>query len=141
MESGSGTIIGWTVEARYVCDGAIIVGGQTFDQKWRRVHFPEGRFGVPRGAIFQEPWLKLTGRYSYEAAQALRWWLYVEREKRDGMGTLCLETRLVRHKISFEFDVKPDGAGHVADESNYRNVNSEKLADPETASDPEPADD
>lgn len=138
--SGSGTIIGWTVEARYVCDGAVVIGGQIFDGKWRHVNFQEAVIGVPRGAVYHLPWLSLADCYSYEAAQALRWWFYADREKARGMGTLGLETRLTRHKITYSYDVKADGAGHIADEENSRYVNSEELETADTTT-PEPTDD
>lgn len=137
-ESGSGTIIGWTVEARYVCDGAKIINGQMFDDKWRQVSFHNSNTGVPRGASYQNPWLTLTGRYSYEAAQALRWWFYAANNG-GGMGMLCLETRLVRHKISYSYDVEQNGAGHIADEANCRYVNSEELSEPHILTEDSPS--
>ena len=125
--SGSGEIIGWKVEARYVCDGAVVINEQIFDGKWRHVSFQKAPMGVSIGPLYHAPWLSLTGCYSYEAAQALRWWFYANRE-RGGMGMLCLETRLVRHRIVYSYDVKEDGAGHVADEKNCRYVDVEELA-------------
>ncbi len=132
--AGSGTIIGWTVEARYVCDGAVLIGKQLFDGKWRHVDFQTSAIGVPIGPPYHAPWLALTGCYSYEAAQSLRWWFYANREASRGMGTLGLETRLARHEIKYSYDVKADGAGHIADEQNCRYVNSEDLEP-----DPDPA--
>lgn len=135
-EAGSGTVVGWTVEARYVCDGAKIINGQVFDHKWRRVNFEKSSVGVPRGAIYQEPWLTLTNQYGYEAAQSLRWWFYTARERSGMIGTLCLETRLARHKISYSYNVEREGADHVANEENCRYVNNQELSVPAPSPDP-----
>lgn len=125
-ESGSGEVIGWTVEARHVCDGPKMVGRQNFDGKWRQVVFTPNESGVPidtnfGGMRLYETWYKLTGRFSYEAAQALRWWFLTH------AGTLCMETRLVRYKITYQYNVEPDGAGHITNEENTRWVRREDL--------------
>ena len=56
----------------------------------------------------------------YAAAQALRWWLHAAAEA-DNMSGLCLETRIISHKISYSHKIETVGAHdhiHGDDRSN-----------------------
>lgn len=100
---GSGTTTGYRVEARHNYHSSITIGDQTFDLRWQEVTFQRGSPGVP--TKIGSPHCEGTyGTHSYQAAQALRWWLHAAAEI-DIAGGICLETRLVEHKIKYEYSV------------------------------------
>lgn len=101
--SGSGTTTGYTVEARHNYHDPVTIGSQTFDLRWREVRYQRGVPGVPTrsGSPHDEGTYRT---YSFPAAQALRWWLHAESEAGTGFG-VCLETRLIEHKIEYKYSV------------------------------------
>lgn len=111
-ESCSGTESAYSVEARYKYHEPMQLGEQIFDNRWRRVHFRESVIGVPACASHQRR-TKECGLLGYAAAQALRWWVHATAEASAG-GALCLETRLVSHKITYSHKVEATGVyGHI----------------------------
>lgn len=97
--SHSGTEVGFTVEARYNFHTPIKIGEQIFDKEWRRFRTQESsEFGVPFPRGRQR--LARHNLYGYAQAQAIRWWLHAAVDA-EGMASLCLETRIVKHKITF----------------------------------------
>lgn len=101
--SGRSTGVGYSVEARHRHSEPRTVAGRIFDERWREVGFEEGPAGVPvRVGPFDRA--RQHGLYPYAAAQALRWWLHATAEAEPGHG-LCLETRLVEHRIEAEHEV------------------------------------
>ena len=101
-ESEGGQQIGYKVEARLTSTHPKEFGGQVWDDRWRRIQFKEHPIGVPRGNILDHQAQQL-GFHSYYSAQALRWWFLTELEK-ECLGSLCWETRLVKHKITYKVD-------------------------------------
>ena len=117
--SGSGTEIAYTVEARYNYHDPKQFCGQIFDKQWRQVQFKQGEFGVPSCAPFHRHTIE-HGMFGYAAAQALRWWVHATAEA-ETSGGLCLETRVVSHKISYSHKIEAVKAHchiHGEDRSN-----------------------
>lgn len=119
-ESGSGTIGAWSVEARCSLDTHVTCNGVILGSKWQRLHFPKEAKGVPPGPAWHQPWLSLTGRYAYESAQALRWWWLAVAEAERCLGSIGVETRLVREKITYSYGVSRHASGHVENEDTRR---------------------
>lgn len=106
--SRNGTMHAYAVEARHNFSEGIIVAGQAYGQRWKRVHFAESPapFGVPQGKRYEAPELLATGLHSYAAAQALRWWFHAEADM-GPLGALCLETRIVQYEVKYSCSWKP----------------------------------
>jgi hypothetical protein len=117
--SGSGTETAYTVEARYDYSEPIQVGKQLFDNRWRRVNFEPSLFGVPQCAPFARH-TRDNGMLGYAAAQALRWWVHAEADATNMTG-LCLETRIISHRITYSHKIEAIAAHehiHGKDRSN-----------------------
>jgi len=99
-EGRGGSEVGYKVEARYNNRHPIDFGKQLWDDRWQRVRFDQGPIGVPKGNFLNEN-AQMLGFHSYYSAQALRWWFLAELE-REAMGSLCWETRLVKHEIKYK---------------------------------------
>ena len=102
--SGSGVDTVYGVEARYAYPEPRIICGQVFDNRWRQVYFKEAAGGVPINNSQQCPRAALDGLYNYEAAQALRWWFHAQAAADTFGSSICLETRLVEHKIKYTYE-------------------------------------
>lgn len=111
--SGNGTIYGYVVQARYNFHYPEKFGDIILGKRWRTLAFLEVRpdIGVPIGDSWEAPIFKQVGCYSYEAAQALRWWFLAQANAHHPTGSLCLETRLVQMKV--EYSHKSTPSGHV----------------------------
>jgi len=117
--NGSGTETGYTVEARYSYNNPVQIGGQLFDNRWRQVSFEKSEIGIPSAPRYQHHVIE-HGLLGYTAAQALRWWLHAQADA-DGVSGLCLETRLISHKISYTHKIEAIAAHnhiHGGDRSN-----------------------
>lgn len=94
---------GYYVEARFPYR-PVTFAGVALGDKWTRLHFHDGSaVGVPIGASFEEPILKMVGLLSYPAAQALRWWFHATANLEG--GAFGLETRIVKCAISYSYEV------------------------------------
>ncbi len=117
--SGSETC--YSVEARYNFPNPVEISGQIFDDRWREVKFEDGPVGVPRASEYQEHTLRHR-MLGYAAAQALRWWLHANADAMKAGTCTCLETRLVKHKISHSCEIEEVSVHahiHGKDRSNY----------------------
>lgn len=102
-EHGHGThsTRGYSVEAR-TTDGIPprIVDDKAFGDEWQRIEFASSPI---IGVAPHSNWdygLAAAHLYSYEAAEALRWWWLAER----GMtGRVFFMTRLVEHTVEFSY--------------------------------------
>ena len=103
--TANGTITGYRVEAMHDYHEPLTIGDQTFTREWKIVEFSPGACGVPVGARYYQPWLSAGQCVSYQAAQALRWWLHASAEA-DGGGALCLRSRIVKFAIKYSFEVQ-----------------------------------
>lgn len=112
-----GVEIGYTIEARLNYVFPKTIHGQIFDKEWRQVrNIRKSEDGVPDKDLFGI--LKIAGCFSYASAQALRWWFIAAVEK--DSTAICLETRLVRHKIKFSIeDVAVEARGFVGEEKRF----------------------
>lgn len=113
--NGSGTTIGYSVEARSTSQPTFILGNM-IGEKWTRLSFSRGKKGVPvPGCWDSSGQLKKLGLFSYESAQALRWWFLAAAENEfvnDATPIRLprphpwrLETRLVRHEVKYQYTV------------------------------------
>lgn len=118
--SGSGTTIGYSVEARSTGQPTFI-NGNMIGEKWTRLEFPRGEKGVPiPGCYDGSGQLAKLGLFSYPSAQAIRWWFQAAAEN-DFLDEAKLvripmprpwsiETRLVRHEIKYQYTVTATSA-------------------------------
>jgi hypothetical protein len=76
--ASGGSAVGYSVEARCQQDcGPVSVGKQLFDNQWRLIDFPQGA-GVPNDDPLRV--LEKHNLYTYQTAQALRWWFWLRLE-------------------------------------------------------------
>lgn len=101
--SQSGTTHGYRVEAMYDYPEPLTVGEQIFTRDWKIVSFNRGACGVPIGPRFELPWLESAHCVSYQAAQALRWWLHAT-VGAEGLRGLCLRSRIVKYAIKYSME-------------------------------------
>lgn len=123
--SGSGTTIGYSVEARSTGQPTFI-NGNMIGEKWTRLEFPRGEKGVPiPGCYDGSGQLAKLGLFSYPSAQAIRWWFQAVAEN-DFLDTATpiripmprpwsIETRLVRHEIKYQYTVTATSAHEMID--------------------------
>lgn len=105
IPSGSGSMQGYSVEARHNYPDPLTVGDQIFDIRWKPVRYDKGHCGVPTRSGTPHD-AGTYGVYDFAAAQALRWWLHAAAAVSKDFSGLCLETRLICHKIKFEYSVE-----------------------------------
>lgn len=99
---GSGSDVGWSVEARFAYYEPMTIAGMMLDDRWRTIYFNESSpIGVPRGSRHATPLLQQCGLYDYAAAQALRWWFIAQ--ARVTNDHFCVETRLIEHSIEYNY--------------------------------------
>jgi len=104
--SGSGSVEGYRVEARYMGHEPKPFAGLILDKEWRLLTFNDKTpIGVPIGDSYHAPMLKQTYCFSYQCAQALRWWFHAQAEV-EMLGGLCLETRIVKYEIQYSHSAK-----------------------------------
>lgn len=109
--NGSSLVFGYTVEARYDFYTPIKIGGQLFDNRWQQVTVTKSDFGIPVSRHDEN--LAEHGLLSYPVAQALRWWFIAFADAE--VGKLCVETRLIKHKL--RCTSKVEAVGFVSDEN------------------------
>ena len=98
--SASGTETAYTVEARHAYYQPEVIAGHLLDLRWSRIECAPAHGGVPiKEGLF--PFHSTLGLLSYQAAQALRWWFIAAAAK--DYKHLCIETRLVEHKITYSY--------------------------------------
>ena len=95
---GSGSDVGWSVEARFAYPTPKTIAGMTLDDRWQRVNFPQSHAGVPGSRRHH---LQECGLLDYAAAQALRWWFIANAHAT--YDDLCLETRLISHRVAYSY--------------------------------------
>ena len=127
--NGSGTTIGYSVEARSLSKPTFVLGNM-IGEKWTRISFSRGEKGVPvPGCWDGSGQLEKLGLFSYESAQALRWWFLAAAEN-DFVNAAAtpyapirlpiprpwdLETRLVRHEVKYQYAVTATSACEFVD--------------------------
>jgi hypothetical protein len=123
--NGSGTTVGYSVEARSTSKPTLVLGNM-IGEKWTRISFSRGEKGVPiPGCWDGSGQLEKLGLFSYESAQAMRWWFLAAAEDSFVNDALpiripmpspwCLETRLVRHEVKYQYTVTAVSACEVVD--------------------------
>lgn len=132
---GTGTETCYTVEARHCYPDAIVIAGQIFDIRWKRAHFEESPVGVPSGPAYIHRHAKEHGMLSYQAAQALRWWIHAQGES-TGTGCVCLETRLVKHQIKWSYSIEAMSAHDLVTGDDRSNIMPDWGAQPQQPTKP-----
>lgn len=117
--NGSGTTVGYSVEARSTSTPTLVLGNM-IGEKWTRISFARGEKGVPiPGCWDGSGQLERLGLFSYESAQAMRWWFLAAAEndfvyaedtpyapiRLPRPRPWNLETRLVRHEVKYQYAV------------------------------------
>lgn len=91
------------------------INGKIYTKEWTRVYFEEGMRGVPNKVHSEQA--RTSGFLSYQAAQALRWWLHADLEKQ---GAFSAETRIVKYVISYSYKTERQGEYDlIGDSLNY----------------------
>jgi hypothetical protein len=119
--NGSGTAISYSVQARLAYFEPRMVCGQMLDTRWTTVNFEMGRVGVPADKFESLPGHNTAvanGLVSYQAAQALRWWFLANADKEFSCG--CIETRLIKHTVRYEYSITADSAHDYIGEGESR---------------------
>ena len=102
VSSQGGTSVGYKVQARFMSHQPEQFGDIILDQRWKELHFPSAPIGVPACRPFEHH-LMATQCLNYEAAQALRWWFLANCTMGRLGGRLCVETRIVRCRIEYNW--------------------------------------
>lgn len=115
--SGSGTEVAFSVQARLAYIEPRQVAGHLLDTRWTTLHFEKSPIGVPT-----KPQLSSVnhGLLSYQAAQALRWWFLAQADVE--FSCLCIETRIVEHKITYSFTETAQRAGDLIGGDDRSNI-------------------
>jgi len=123
--NGSGTKIGYTVEARSP-HGPTLVNGNMIGDKWVKLEFSRGDKGVPNPGCYDSSGQMINcGLYSYASAQALRWWFHAAAEDEVVSNNLPLKipmprfgilTRIVRHEIKYQYTITATSAHQIIDD-------------------------
>ena len=101
--NGTSSCDGYKVEARFSGNEPIELCGQIFDNRWRQVKFKESPVGVrPAPAYLLQEFMS-RGLLCYSSAQALRWWLQSNADTSSPFGGICLDTKLIKHRLVTEF--------------------------------------
>lgn len=116
--SCSGNELGYVVQVRRV---HVVGCGQCADlpKEWSDVRTKKGTdCGIQNGArLWSSHLLELANVMSYEAAEAIRWWVLS-----DAAFESChhIETRLVKHDIEFSIRVVERPSGREVDDESVR---------------------
>lgn len=100
--SQGGTNFGFQVQARYMNSQPEQFGDVILDQRWKTLTFDPSPLGVPTARAW-EFYLPALGLMNYESAQALRWWFLANCVVNRLGGRLCVETRIVQFKVTYDF--------------------------------------
>ena len=119
--SGSGEETAYCVEARFQFPEPQLICGQLFDNRWRRVSFQKDAAGVPSNDSYFAPRVALTGLYSYQSAQALRWWFHAQAAA-ENYSAFCVQSRLVEHKIKYTYETTATSAHCVVGGEDRSNI-------------------
>lgn len=116
--SGSGTEIAYSVQARLAYHQPRQVCGHLLDLRWTTLYFEKSPIGVPvrAGSMARGH----CGLLSYQAAQALRWWFLAQAELE--FSCLCLETRLVEHRVEYSYSATAARAGAIIGGDDRSNI-------------------
>lgn len=102
MSNSESRVDGFRVEVRTCYHTPHMAAGQIIDAEWRtlQVKFGDDVMGIqcPDG-----PWtrrLKDHGLMTRNQAEAIRFWFLSIAEAERVSGALCIETRLVRHRLT-----------------------------------------
>lgn len=123
--SGGGSCPAYSVEARHMYSEPIKIGDQIFTKEWKRVNFKRGDTGIPVRLFCREA--EDMGLLPYGSAQALRWSLH------SGIDTICLETRIVKHTVTWSHSETVEGAFDVISGADRSSImpDNDKFKKPE----------
>lgn len=101
-ESGSGTDYGYKLEARFNYHTPKRIGDLILDNRWREVPWFHAKHGIPRPNYLgrAETYGRLLTR---NEAEAHRWVLACVMDADKIGGSICLETRLVKVRVTYDY--------------------------------------
>jgi hypothetical protein len=105
--TGSGDTHAYTIEVRMGRETSreLRIGKQRVTTNWTQLDpdmVPEGQ-GVPNGRSYVSAALQMSSLLDYSTAEALRWWAVAVAQSHHAN----LETRLVRHELSWSWRSRP----------------------------------
>ena len=107
VSTGSGETEGYIVEMRVsrIPAKPYRIAGQDVWTEWTQLdpYKVEKGLGVPNGCGSKSQALAMSGLMDYPTAEAIRWWAVAEAKAQ----YFDLETRLVRHKLSWSWRSEP----------------------------------
>jgi hypothetical protein len=123
--SGRGTDHGYGFEVRVNLHEPVRIGELLLDNRWKRI-YTEARFdgfGVP-APKYRCTAQQIANLLTRTEAEAHRWYFVAMAEAQDGyQGSLGLETRIVKYKVVYSFEVTPveyldafDGRGDLPED-------------------------
>ena len=115
QSSGNSSHIGYVPEVRTSYHEPIFVGGQIVDSEWRQIKVEReyGLVGIPDG--YFDAKLRENDLWGFTQAQAIRWWFMARADGERAMGSMCLETRLVKVKLLETYEKKSIGFSDSVD--------------------------
>ena len=128
--TGSGSGDGYIVEIRMGRESSreFYIGKRRVTTEWTRLDpdmVPKGE-GIPNGRSYVSAALQMSGLLDYATAEALRWWAVAVAQEQ----YFDLETRLVRHELSWSWNSKPIEA--------VKTVETRDLMHPNETPEPQP---
>ena len=127
--TGSGTAFGYSFEARYNYHTPTTIGGIALNNRWQVIGHTDAKIGIPRHR-FRRFELEATHLLERNEAEGLRWWFICLADATETCGSLCLETRVVEHKIKYEYSAKPIA---YIDAMDLRGDLPDDMTEPDTA--------
>lgn len=117
--SGRGTVTGYTVEAKLKDDVSepIVIDNIAYGHNWKRLPPPDRDW--PDDYYSHSKDVAMLG---HAAAQVNRWlWLHA-----CGYNRLVIATRLVKHKITYSYEIEAIGETDIVDGTLYLSLNSRR---------------
>jgi hypothetical protein len=116
--TSSGETQAYTIEIRIgrERDRQLYIGKNRVTSEWTQFDpdmVPEGQ-GIPNGRSYVSPALAMSSLLDYPTAEALRWWAVAAAQAQ----YFDLETRLVRHELSWSWRSKPIDAVKTVGQSD-----------------------
>ena len=106
MTNGESTIIGYRPEVRSSYSRPVMASGQIVDAVWRPIEYTRNQtlIGIPQG--YFDAKLTEHGLLGLAQAEAIRWWFIASAEAEGPTGSMCLETRLQKYKLTITHKVE-----------------------------------
>jgi len=83
-----------------------MASGQIVDAVWRPIEYTRNQtlIGIPQG--YFDAKLTEHGLLGHAQAEAIRWWFIASADAEKSTGSMCLETRLQKYKLTITHKVE-----------------------------------